>query len=217
MSPVDSFGRTLSVLGDAHLVEQGPGDPLGLRPGLLADLEGGQGDVLQDGHVRVEIELLEDHPDLGPQLGDVGRRVGQRHPVHDDLAPLDRLQLVDAANQRALTGPAGAADHQDLARPHHEVHVPEDVERAEPLVDTSKLDHDGRPPARMVGTGSEGLAWTHLSLTGTTSVCVETCPAPELMTRNPRFGQSLVINNPERMWLQNRGAVNCRVSIDRQP
>jgi hypothetical protein len=60
--------------------------------------------------------------------------------VDEDLALLDRLQAVDAADQRALPRARGPAHHDDLARLHVEAHVGEDVERAEPLVDALELD-----------------------------------------------------------------------------
>jgi hypothetical protein len=126
---------------DTGNMYHGGAEPVGLLSGLPPDLHGRQGDVLEDSHVRVEIELLKDHPDLGTELGDVGRRVAQGHTVHDDLALLDQLQLVDAADQGALAGSAGPADHQNLAGAHTQIHIIQDVERAEPLVDTAKADH----------------------------------------------------------------------------
>jgi hypothetical protein len=58
---------------------------------------------------------------------------------------LDRLQLVDAADQSALARPAGAADNHDLSDLHGQINVLEDVEGTEPFVDTTKLDHERTP------------------------------------------------------------------------
>jgi len=62
----------------------------------------------------VEVELLEDHSHFGPQLGKVGLPVLQGHPVYDNSAFLDRFQPVDAADERAFAGPAGAANYHDF-------------------------------------------------------------------------------------------------------
>ena len=74
----------------------------------LADLDRPEGDVLQDRLVREEVERLEHHPDVGPQLGQGLALGGQRHAVDLDPAGVDRFQPVDRPAQRRLAG-AGRA------------------------------------------------------------------------------------------------------------
>jgi hypothetical protein len=60
---------------------------------------------------------------------------------------LDGLQAVDAADEGALAGPAGAAYHHDLAGFDEQVNFIQDVDRAKPFVDTLELDHGKFPSA----------------------------------------------------------------------
>ncbi len=55
--------------------------------------------------MREEIVALEDDADALAQPAQVGRRIVHRLAVDDDLAALDRLEPVDAAQQRALAEP----------------------------------------------------------------------------------------------------------------
>src|SRR5690606_2960795 len=109
--------------------------------GLPAHLQRRQRDVLQHRHMRVEVELLEDHADLGTELGPIHRPVGDVHAVDDDRALLDQLEPVDATDERALAGAAGSADHYHFASLNVQVDVLQDVQLAEPLVHTPELDH----------------------------------------------------------------------------
>jgi len=92
--------------------------------------------------MRVEVELLEDHPDLSPERSEVCGRVAQRPPVHDDLALVNRLELIYATDERALARPARPTDHHDLARPDHQVHIAQYVQRPKPFTDPLKGDHN---------------------------------------------------------------------------
>jgi hypothetical protein len=69
------------------------------------------------------------------------RSVRQQRAVDDDPALLVLLQRVDAADQRRLARPRGAADHDPLAL-DRQVDVAQHVERAEPLVHAPDLDGD---------------------------------------------------------------------------
>ncbi len=68
-------------------------------------------------------------------------RAAQGHAVHDDLSVLDGFKLVDAPDERALSGAAGAADHHDFSLLDHEVNIVQDMKRPKPLVDFTKFDH----------------------------------------------------------------------------
>jgi hypothetical protein len=109
--------------------------------------------------VRVEVELLEDHADLRPEARQVQAWFVDVPSVDDEPAGLDRLQAVDAPDQRALAGAAGAAHHGYLAPGHLEVDVDQHVVGAEPLVDLFESDHGGhRPAATVPSPGVDSLA-----------------------------------------------------------
>src|ERR1700756_1485050 len=74
-----------------------------------------------------KIELLEHHadPDFGALIGELARRqfpaaVGETEaPAADpDRTVFPALQMVDAAEQRALAGAGGAEQRDHLADPH---------------------------------------------------------------------------------------------------
>src|SRR5262249_835449 len=94
-----------------------------------------------------QIEALEHHADLGPHLVDLTQVVRQLDAVDDDAALLVRLQTIDAADQRGLPRPRGAADDDLLALGDGEVDIPEDLKGAQPLLDAGPLDW--RHPPRM--------------------------------------------------------------------
>jgi hypothetical protein len=97
--------------------------------------------VLEHGEVREEVELLEDHPDLAPDLLDVAQVVGELDAVHDDAPAVVLLQAVDAADHRRLPGARGPADDDHLLTVDREIDVLERLEVAEPLRDALELDH----------------------------------------------------------------------------
>jgi hypothetical protein len=92
-----------------------------LRPFSIASscygqhLDLGDGQVLGDAHVREQFEILENHADLGAQLGEVGFRIADRDAINNDFAGLERLQPIDALDQRRLARTGGAADDDDFA------------------------------------------------------------------------------------------------------
>jgi hypothetical protein len=61
-----------------------------------------EGDVVDHGQVREEVELLEHHPGLSPDLLDVADVVGELDSVDDDPTPVVLLEPVDAPDQRRL-------------------------------------------------------------------------------------------------------------------
>src|ERR1700675_4593450 len=93
-------------------------------------------DVLERGQVLEQIELLEDHADAGarPLPRDVARRpqyavdplVADVLAADGDLPPIERLEMRDQPQQRAL--PRAARPHQghDLAPLHRQVDTLQD-------------------------------------------------------------------------------------------
>src|SRR6267142_1732688 len=61
-----------------------------------------QAKVLDDLQMRKEFKMLEHHADAGAQFRQVGLGIVDLDAVEDDLAFLERLQRVDAFDQRRL-------------------------------------------------------------------------------------------------------------------
>jgi hypothetical protein len=93
--------------------------------------------------VREEVELLEHHPDLPPDLLDVADVVAELDPVDDDAAAIVLLQPVDASYERRLPRARGPEDDDDLLPADGEVDPLERLEVVEPLLDA--FEHDDRP------------------------------------------------------------------------
>ena len=89
-----------------------------------------------------EVERLEDHADLGAQLGELPALAGERPPVDQDAAAVvvDGLEPVDRAAQRRLAGAGRAEDDRHLAARDPQVDLAEGVEVAEVLVDALEDD-----------------------------------------------------------------------------
>ena len=96
--------------------------------------------VLQYGHVRVQAEPLEHHADLGAEALGAEQPIGEHFAQHLDPPVLDPLQPVDAAEQRALAGSAGTADHHDAAGRDRQVDVAQHAVVAEGLADALEPD-----------------------------------------------------------------------------
>ena len=89
-----------------------------------------------------EIEVLEDHADLAPHLGDILDVAGQLDAVDHNVAALMFLQTVDAADQGRFARSRRAADHDALTLVDRQIDVLQHVELAEPLVHPDDLDRD---------------------------------------------------------------------------
>jgi hypothetical protein len=137
----------LGFVGDPDPIEKRLSDFFRILFGEAFYFHRCQGDIAEHGHVRIEIERLKDHADVGAQPHGIEFGVAQRQAVDDDVAGLNRLEPVDAANQGAFATATRAADHDDISRLDGEINVLEDVKRAEPLIDLAKLDHDYRTRA----------------------------------------------------------------------
>jgi hypothetical protein len=90
--------------------------------------------------VGEEVEALEDHADLGTQLGQRLALCGQRRAVQGDRALVDRLEPVDRAAQRRLARSGRADDHDHLALGDSQLDVLEGVQRPEVLLHTAQDD-----------------------------------------------------------------------------
>ena len=91
--------------------------------------------VLEHRHVGEEVERLEDDPDPAAHDVDIDPARGDLLAADDDPAGRDRLEQVDATEERRLAGPGGADQADDLVLGQHEVDPAEHLELAERLVD----------------------------------------------------------------------------------
>ena len=98
-----------------------------------------QEERLLDGHLRDEVQLLEDHGD--PVAAGLGR-VRQDHPlpVDADLALVGLVHAVDDLDQCGFASAVLAADH--MHRPAHkrQAHVAQGLYAWEGLLDPAKLE-----------------------------------------------------------------------------
>ena len=110
------------------------------------DLQG-ERDVLEDGLVRQQPEVLEDRADVPAEVRHLA--VGQRAQIaaeHDDAAVARRLLAQDESQARGLARARGADEEHELAAEHLEVHVAQGGPRcaAKALRDVLEPDH-GHP------------------------------------------------------------------------
>ena len=132
-------------------------DPLQQLPGLFGGLLAiyalylgrALDDVAERGHVRKEVEPLEDHADLGALAGDLAfpefvQRVAGR-PVTDELAVdvqaarVNLFEVVDAPQKGRLAGPGRADQAHHLALGHLQGDALEHLDPAKGLVDVDSL------------------------------------------------------------------------------
>ena len=119
------LGRVLvGLVGDADSLEQLLGPRPRRRHGLLpAHLGRAERHVVEDGLVGEQVERLEDHPDVGPELRQLLALGRQQPAVEPDLALVDRLEAVDGPAERRLAGARRSDDDHDLAAIDREVDV----------------------------------------------------------------------------------------------
>src|SRR6476660_4486192 len=73
-----------------------------------------KGEVVENRQLREEVELLEDHPDLLADARHVGALGGDLGALEDDATGVERLEEVDAAEERRLAA---------STRPDHDEHL----------------------------------------------------------------------------------------------
>ena len=155
LAPRALAGIGIGLLGDPDPDQLADRLFLGLGLATPSHLALRQRDVLEDGEMREEVELLEDHSDLGPHVVEVGLDLGEFVAVDRDETLGRHFQQVDAAQHRRLAGAAGAHDDDHLALGDFEVEVAHGVDGlVERLGEPPEGDHRGG-----AGTGVYG----HLS------------------------------------------------------
>ena len=136
------------LVGEADPLEQQARPRLGLFARPLADPARGEREVVHHLQVRKEVELLEDHPDPLPDVGHVRALARDLLALEVDPARVERLEQVDAAQQRALAAAARPDHRQHLAARDVEIDRVEDEVVAEALADLFEPDDRLRPPAK---------------------------------------------------------------------
>jgi hypothetical protein len=136
-------GIGVRLVAQTDALQQFAGDPDGLGAAGAAHADRRLDQVRQDGPVREQVELLEDHTYARALLGDRFRAQFVQPPagvaVADQLAAdLDEtgvrpFEVVDAAQQGALTRARRTEHHDHLTGLHIEVDLLEDAVRAETL------------------------------------------------------------------------------------
>ena len=97
-------------------------------------------DVLEHAQVREQVVGLKDEAEPAADLDRVDRGVGDHLAVEEDVAVVDLLEQVGAAQHRRLAR-AGGADHRDrLVLGDLEVDPVQDLAVAERLGDAAELE-----------------------------------------------------------------------------
>ena len=100
-------------------------------------------EIVDDLQMRKQLEMLKHHADARAQFRQIGLGVVDLGAIDADVAVLERLQRVDAFDQRRLARSRRAADHHHLALGDAGGAVGQHLEgRAVPFVDVADLDHD---------------------------------------------------------------------------
>jgi hypothetical protein len=135
------LGMRVELLRQTHAREQPARQCLGGGFGETLHARRRQHHVATPGQMRKQVEALEHHAHALPQRAHGARVVmQQRLAVDGELAGLESLQPVDAAEQRALARAALADDGDHFARGGRQVDALEHFERTEALVQGQHLD-----------------------------------------------------------------------------
>ena len=117
------------------------------------DMAGRLDEVLDDGHVGKEVELLKNHA-CGHEDASYVRctRIGRRglavfrptefFPADGNLPAINGFKFVDAAEQGGFAGAGGADDGEHLTAREAEVDAAQDAKRAKGFVNVAHGEHD---------------------------------------------------------------------------
>jgi hypothetical protein len=152
-SNIISFGL---LLGNFHPLQEVHRPRFGVPLRHALHLHRRQHAVLQHGQVGKQVEVLKHHADLAADGVDAADVAGEQHAVDNDVAALEVLQPVDAAQHGGLAGAGRAADDDALAAGDGQVDVGQHVELAVPLVQPGDLDRRGGDLDRLRERGGRG-------------------------------------------------------------
>jgi hypothetical protein len=101
-----------------------------------------QFEVAHDGEMREQLEMLKHHADPRAQLRQIGLGVVDGNPGDGDGALLERLEPVDALDERRFAGARGAADHDDFTFGDRRRALLQHLKIGIPLADLVERDHE---------------------------------------------------------------------------
>src|SRR3954471_5582929 len=133
---------------EADLSQDLAGERAGVVPSHLLYGHWREHDVLLQREMGEQIVALEDDPNVEPERAEIERQVVHPVATHDDLAGIDALEAINAAQGRALARAAAADDYRDAAPPDLEADAVQDLVQPEALVDVAE-DDDGLGVDRM--------------------------------------------------------------------
>ncbi len=128
-------GVLVGLVGDAYPFEQLQGGFFGFFFAPFAYLNGSQGDVLEHGQMREEIELLEDHTGFHANQLDVVGIIVEFDAIHNDGAALVFFEPVDGANEGGFARARRPKDDNDLAFADFKIDIFEGLEVPIPFAD----------------------------------------------------------------------------------
>ena len=111
----DLGGHFLGLLGHAHALEQAHGATARLFSRETQHVGGGEHHVFQHGHVREQVELLEDHAQLGAHGSELATFLRQRLAIDKNLTRVDGLQTIDGAAEGRFARTGWANNHDNFA------------------------------------------------------------------------------------------------------
>ena len=138
---------------------------------VAAPWTGASDHVLQHRHVREQVEALEHDADVAPQRVEVDPRPGHPVAVQADLAALDRLEPVDAAQQGRLAAARRADQAHHLMLVDVEVEAFEHLDVAEALVHLSGSRSAPCSRPRAVSRSARMRRWSRSIRQSTKRVC----------------------------------------------
>ena len=139
------------LLVDAHPLQQFERLALHFSFGPPAHQHRRQGEVVEHGQVRKQVELLKHHPYFAADGIDLAHIVGEGDAIHHNRALLEILQRIERADEGALAGARGTHHHHHLALGHGEVDTAQGMEAIGiPLLHPAGFDQGGD---RWVGAG----------------------------------------------------------------
>ena len=123
LAATERRGIDRRLLSHTHLAQQLDGFGLGLLTRLAEQLDGCQGDVLQDGQMVEEVETLEHHPHTLAQTVDRITLAQDILTIEENFAACRRVEQVQGTQEGTLTCARRTDDADHLAFLDVAVHV----------------------------------------------------------------------------------------------
>src|SRR5262244_1570839 len=98
-------------------------------------------EIAHHGEVREQFEMLKDHADTRAQFRQIGLGVVHGNAGNRNGALLERLETIDALDERRFTRARGTADHDDFALLDMRRAILQHLKIGVPLADLAECDH----------------------------------------------------------------------------